>query len=394
MLVRVRICFVCHSGSGTLGGAERCTAEAIGALRKRGFDCWAVVPARGALSDRLERDGVETAVVGYTWWASDDRSLWGRFKRLARNLAASLVLARLIRRRGCDLVYTSTITVCSGAAAAKLLGLPHVWHLYEFGVEDHGLYFDLGRAFSCGLISRWSVACVAVSRAIAAHYAPFIPAEKLKLVYFAVDPPEDDGAPVADGFNEAGALKCLLAGRLQENKGQQDAIRAVAELKSTGLRASLTLAGQGDAPDEARLKDLARSLGVDDRVRFIGQSRRVFALMRSADVVLMCSRQEALGRVSVEAMYAAKPVVGARGGGTPELIEDGVNGYLYEPGDAADLARALRAVAQKPEDAARMGLEGRRRALERFSRERLGTDLAAVVEPLVRQRGSGASSSG
>ena len=62
---------------------------------------------------------------------------------------------------------------------------------------------------------------------------------------------------------------------------------------------------------------------------------------QEADVALMCSRAEAFGRVTVEAMKASLPVCGTDSGGTPEIVIDGVNGLLFEPGSSASLASAL-----------------------------------------------------
>ena len=371
----MRIGFVCHSGSSGLGGAERCTLEVIGALQSKGVECFCVSPADGAFHQELLRRGVPAEIIPYTWWASDQSSLWSRFKRLARNAVMTLRVARWLRARGCEAVYTSTAVICVGAFAAKLLGLRHVWHIYEFGLEDHELVFDLGRTAALRLMDRLSDVCVVVSQAILDHYSGGIRPEKLKLVYFAVEEPKN-GGPAADAFAASG-LKCAMAGRIDKTKGTEDAIRAVSELSGAGVDAQLVIAGRG--PEEEAMKRLSRELGLEGRVRFLGLLPDAYGLLKAADVVLTCSRKDALGRVAVEAMYASRPVVGTRSGGTPELIREGFNGFLYEPGDAKDLARQLRKLADKPGLAAELGANGRRWALERFSEKRLADDLWAIL---------------
>lgn len=376
----MRIGFVCHSGSTGLGGAERCTLEVIAALQSKGVECFCVSPAAGAFHQELLRRGVPAEIIPYTWWASDQSSLWSRFKRLARNAVMTFRVARWLRARGCEVVYTSTAVICVGAFAAKLLGLRHVWHIYEFGLEDHELVFDLGRAAALRLMDRLSDVCVAVSQAIVDHYCDGIRPEKLKLVYFAVQEPKD-ARPAADAFTASG-LKCAMAGRIDKTKGTDDAIRAVAELYRAGVDAQLVIAGRG--PEEEPMKNLCRELGLERRVKFLGLIPDAFAVLKAADVVLTCSRKDALGRVAVEAMYASRPVIGTRSGGTPELIREGFNGYLYEPGDPKDLARRLRTFIDKPGLAAELGANGRRWALERFSEKRLGEDLWAILGPWER----------
>jgi len=99
-----------------------------------------------------------------------------------------------------------------------------------------------------------------------------------------------------------------------------------------------------------------------------------------ADLVVVCSRDEAFGRVTVEAMKAGKPVIGARSGGTAELIREGENGLLYTPGEVAELAGAIRRVAHDRILAGRLAECGRGWASETFTSDRYGELFALVLE--------------
>jgi glycosyltransferase involved in cell wall biosynthesis len=101
--------------------------------------------------------------------------------------------------------------------------------------------------------------------------------------------------------------------------------------------------------------------------------------MRRADVVLMCSRSEAFGRVTIEGMLAGKPVIGSRSGATPELIQDGVTGLIYEPRNYKQLAQKIEYLYANPEKTALMGQQAKEWAMATFGQARYGDDLIRLL---------------
>jgi L-malate glycosyltransferase len=96
----------------------------------------------------------------------------------------------------------------------------------------------------------------------------------------------------------------------------------------------------GDGPDLADASRLARLLGVAEDVQFLGEQDQVVPLLSAADVFLLPSAQESFGLAALEAMACEVPVVASRIGGLPELVEDGVSGFLHDPDDLAGMARS------------------------------------------------------
>ena len=178
----------------------------------------------------------------------------------------------------------------------------------------------------------------------------------------------------------------LTVGRLSPPKGFDDAIRALALLRSRGREATLWLVGDG--PERATLEALARERGVADRVRFLGAlgHEELLPLYRRAWLLLAPSRVLANGRrdgipnVIVEAMAMGLPCVGTRAGGIEEAIVPGETGALAEPGDPASLAEAVESVLADPEALARLGRAARQRALERFDAARSFERFFALFE--------------
>lgn len=140
----------------------------------------------------------------------------------------------------------------------------------------------------------------------------------------------------------------VLVGRLEHEKGAQDAIDALALLSVHTPAAHLALVGDGARSDDLRRQ--AAALGVQSRVHQVGRlpDRDVAALVGAADVALVPSRYEPFGLVALEAMAAGTPVVVTGVGGLVDIVEDGRTGRVVRPADPHSLAAALTALLDDP----------------------------------------------
>jgi glycosyltransferase involved in cell wall biosynthesis len=369
----MKICFVSHSSA--KGGGERSLLETIHALQVRGVECVALLPKKGPLCADLERMSVEYGILPYRKWTGpEDGPPWRRAARLTWNLLWSLPAALRVRRWGPDLVYTNTSTVPVGAWAAALTGRPHVWHIRELGRVHNRRVFDLGERAALSTIGRLSALVLANSEYVAAHYRPAIGETRIAVVRQAVTPDRRDSAGVPP---RTGRFRCVVVGSLSRFKRQEEAVEALARLVAGGRAAELLIVGSGDPEYERRLREMSVRLGLEQSVHFLGEVPAAWPFIESADVVVQCSRYEAFGRVAVEGMLAARPVVGASSAGTTELIHDGQNGRLYEVGDVDRLAVILRELMDSPEERTRLGNNARAWAEARFGEEQYGDALVA-----------------
>ena len=359
-------------------GAELSGLECMDALQSMGVRCHAVIPRQGPLIADLEARRITWQVIPYQVWVEAPVPVWKRVLATLWNLGAIYVAAWLVSRRTCDLVVTNTINICTGAAVARLHGLPHVWYFREFGYEDHGWRFHLGDRAAYWLMNRLSLVGLAVSRAVAEKYRGALASPKVHFLYqpIAVAEASSPEVPIdKEGFQ----ITCIAVGRLQEGKRQEDAVRAVAELRDQGIRARLWLVGGGDPQYCRFLEGLVEKNGLTGQVQFLGQVKNAFPYIREADALILCSRCEAFARVVVEAMKAGKPVIGSRSGGTVEQIRDGFNGFLYRPGDYQDLAAKIKNLLDHPHRAREMGRQGRDWALAACNRERYRENLIRIL---------------
>ncbi len=179
--------------------------------------------------------------------------------------------------------------------------------------------------------------------------------------------------------------RVLFLGRLSRQKRPDVALRTLALVRARRPEAELLVAGRG--PDRAEIERLAAELGITRGLRLLGPRDDVPALLSEASCLLLTSDYEGCPLSVLEAMAAAVPVVATRVGGVPELVEDGRTGRLAEPGDPASLAAALEELLGDPARARALGEEGRRRARECFSRERMVAGIVSVYDEVVAHAG-------
>jgi len=122
----------------------------------------------------------------------------------------------------------------------------------------------------------------------------------------------------------------------------------------------------GDGPDRSAAEWLAHDLGIHTHVHFLGKQENVSELLPLADLLLLPSEMESFGLAALEAMACKVPPIATRVGGVPELVEDGVTGLLYEPGDVDAMARGALELLGNRERLAKMRDAARRAAQKRF----------------------------
>ncbi len=192
-----------------------------------------------------------------------------------------------------------------------------------------------------------------------------IHARKVRTIYNGID--AERFHPPSRTPPRAGAVRVLAAGNLHPWKGMDHLFRAVASLDRGAVHLSIA----GDGQEESTLRSLARTLGLEKDVEFLGLRSDLDELLRETDIfVHPVVAQEAFGLAVAEAMASGCAVIASRIGGLPELIEDGTSGLLVPPGDENAIAAALGRLVASPAERERLGVNARLRVADHFSLSR------------------------
>ena len=189
------------------------------------------------------------------------------------------------------------------------------------------------------------------------------PADRLTVIPNAVDPAPFDRAEASRdtlGVPD-GSFLILYVGRLDVQKGLATLLDAFALALAARPDLDWRLALAGDGPERDRLRGLAASLGLSDRVHWLGHRADVPALLRAADLLVLPSLWEGMPNVVLEAMAARRAVVATAVEGTVDLVRPGATGWLVPPADPAPLSAALLDAASDPARLRRFGAAGRAR---------------------------------
>lgn len=387
----VRIGFVDHASG--VGGAQRSLLELLGRLDRVRFE-----PVLFCARDATWTGAEELRDVEIVPAFSSAAVLRQRRDDLAGSLVASRRLVRgslgpvcdlwrQLRRARVRLVHTNTLKAhLIGTAAARLAGLPLVWHVRDI-LEPGGARSWLLRAARIG-----HPTIIAISQAVADQFAgaglqPRVIHNGIPLEAFTPGEP-DPALRDALGLQPQHQVIAIV-GRLTPWKGHRTLLQALARLAPERPDLRLMVVGEVSFWEPGYLDELhalAEDLGVHDRVLWLGFRADVAALLRLSDILVLPSVDEPFGRAIIEAMAVARPVVATRSGGVPEIIEEWRTGLLVPPGQAPPLADALAALLDDPDAAQRMGEEGCRRARALFDARRVVAAVEGLYDELLAPR--------
>lgn len=291
--------------------------------------------------------------------------LWSLF-----HFAEAVVLANMWRTDQITHVHNhfANAGATVGMLAARFAGLP--WSLTLHGISETD--YPAGLTLGAKLEAADFAACVSwFGRAQAMRVTAPAHWHKFALVRCGLDLPSLPAAPARGGPRRA--IVCVA--RLSSEKGHLGLLEAIAPLDAT-----LTLVGDG--PMLAEIGAAVARLGLVERVRFVGRldEAATLATIANADLLVLPSFMEGLPIVLMEAMAIGVPVVGSRVAGVPELIADGEEGLLFNPGDWGDLRRQIARLLDDPALGDRLTQAARAKVAGEF-------DIATAVLPLVARFG-------
>jgi len=405
----LRILYVLNASG---GGATQGILELLRALPRDEYEAFLVTPdqpdeRQGHIFDDLTRAWFH---IPMTWWNRKDELpwhwrmlVWGRgWLKTLGHLLPLLRLCRIIRAYEVDVVHTNTVMILDGALAARLCGVPHIWHIKEWIGSQARVKFLLPDQWLVKAITGLSARVIVMTHFVGEIFFRHSAGTNVQVVY--------DGVNLSDfGSSDSGAALRAKLGIPPE----QFLVGMSASLSATWKRhalfiemASLLAARFSDVsfvvfgPQPRGYKNPAYNRpwhyyqSLHSKVEGLGLRRRFYwagfcddipAMMDSLDVLVHPCEIEPFGRVAIEAMAAGRPVVGPSTGGIAESVVDGQTGLLVAPGDVQAFAGAVASLRTDPYRRAALADEGPSVVSRSFSIQKHMTEICQIYHLIYRE---------
>lgn len=311
-----------------LYGANRSLLSIIEKCNNSGDDVCLFLPRKGVFSEELERMGIKYKVIPYFsqlfYYRKSVRYLAVPFLDLWTFFILPYIIFKAKKFKP-DLIYSNTAAENIGVMVAHMIGVKHILHVREFMDLDHRLYFFGGRKVKKRYICK-SDAVLYVSQSVAYHtlMTKNMPINH-KVIYNGVSIPKMEFKVrcVPESINFG------IVGLLDESKGQDMAIRYFEKIKNDYPNSKLHVWGDKSGSFKKKLYELIEELHLQEHVIMHGFEKNTNSIYNNMHALLMCSKAEGFGRVTVEAMMRCIPVLGYNSGGTAEIVIHGFNGYVF-----------------------------------------------------------------
>lgn len=342
-------------------GARISLLELVDGIRDYGVEPLVVCPARGDLTDLLDKRHVAYRVVTLRNWR--------KIKFIAKHPISLIQLYRVALKQHIDLMHCNEFWINPfGYHVASWLDIPCLCHFRCSRGPDE---IPPAKLMKYSLHKVQQVIAVSHSQLQVLDFLKQydLPVE---VVYNGVDvarfqPPDDKRWWKKNLGLNPDLTSIGLVGLITKHKGQLDFINAVAKLIQRHYQFNAIIVGSPREPqflEECR--KLAAALNVQEHILFYEHREDIESVFKALDIHVTPSFQEAFGRVNIEAMACGVPVVAYAVGGIPEIVTQGLDGLLIQPGPES-LAQLLGELMANPARYQALGREARRKAVDKFS---------------------------
>ncbi len=387
----MKILFFTHYSE--LYGANKSLLDLIdGLVLVYKIEPYVILPREGAIISMLNEKQIPYAIVNFNQWCEikqrTSRHPFRYVKKVIENKNRIHKLNKFneeqifkvkesITNFNPDYVYSNSSVFNFGFLFAKKFNIKHIWHFREFGEKDYNLvFFNKKNVVNC---FNKSDKIIAISNAIKFFYKTNYFVKNIEVAYNSVLSmsvlEKIDTRKENKKVRNSSEIVFGIVGLLHKNKGQEDAIRAFKLVNSLYPETKLLIAGTGNQQD---LLNLTTDLNITSKVEFLGHIEDPFDAFLNMDVNLMCSRNEGLGRVTIEAMAASIPTIGYRGGGTIEIIKEYQTGLFYE-NNYQNLSEKMIFLIENESKRIEMGINARKIFQENYLNEIYASSIYEII---------------
>jgi glycosyltransferase involved in cell wall biosynthesis len=379
------ILFISHYSS--MYGANKSLCTLMLELREN-YEINPVVllPNHGPICEYLDKNSIKYIISHFYWWVyykdgAIERIL--NYRKQVRNLLRIVKIFKTISHENINLVYTNSITINIGAFLSKMLGCPHIWHIRE-SMEHYYFKFSVGNFFAKKIFRKGADSYILISDFLIRSYNKYLPNKITQKIYNGVS----INIKKRDLNQLFGVMNICIVGVVCEQKNQFDAVKTIKILvKDKGVKnVKLHIVGVGKGEYVQKLQEYIRKYDLLNYVVFYDHQHNINQLLSKMNLGLVCARDEAFGRVTIEYMLNRLPVIASRSGANTELVKDGVNGDVYELYESTELANKIQHYIQNPNLLEEIGGSAYEYAISNFSSKKNSDSIYNVIEKLIVEK--------
>lgn len=365
------VLIVCHDF--TISGANMALLDVLSNNTNKEYNYYVLLPRKSdILQKKITELGCNVIIGNYivtTKHLYKDR-LKEKIKQLIKYIIFKFInpiqINRIVKKLNninIDLIHSNSFAVTIGAEIAKKMNIPHIWHIREFMEEDHEIE-HYNKEKLKGLVEYSNA--IFISNAIKNKYMEKYKFKSLTILYDNLK--YDSTYKKEREFLQNNQCNLIIVGNLTENKGQLIAIKALEYINkkeiSNNYKFILYICGQG--PNEIKLKEYIKNRNIKNII-FKGYVEKMQKIRKNIDIALICSKKEAFGRVTVEAMYYENFAIGSNSGCTKEILDEKYSD-LYEEDNYIDLANKIIDAVNNKEETIKKINNAKKIALQRYNR--------------------------
>ena len=339
----------------------------------------------GPFLDECKKRPIKVYYVPFERWIKPkdsnfrkEKSKWF-WKDNHNNQKLAKKMSKILEKESIELIHSNSSVVDFGYRLSKIMNIPHIWHIREFGIEDFNMYPLCSEKKFFKKICDKNNSLICISKAVAEKYSKKIDNNRLHIIYNGVDAKHIN--PKKEFPNKEDTIICLQTGMIHKAKGQNITIKAINELQKEGYKKlELWLAGSG------KLEDLGiKNAEKMKWLKVLGRVNNIQELRKKVNIEIVSSQKEAFGRVTVEAMMGQIPVIGTNSGGTKELIKENENGLLYSPGNIDELKEKIEYLYNNRKEIKRLGKNAYAESKDYFQINRCAKEVFELYKEILKR---------
>lgn len=375
----INILFIHQSAD--LYGSDKTLLQLLTNLDKSKFNPVVVIPLDGLLKEELELENIKV-VIGPVLKLYRKMFMPKNIVLFLKQLKIAVSnLDELNKEHKFDIIYSNTLAVLLGMIYAKKRKIKHIWHVHEIIVHPKMIAYIFPK-----LLNKYADVVVCNSKAtmdnVVLREKELI--NKTLIIHNGLKPQNDDYVKISKedlGFDKEDFIITLI-GRINRLKGHKWLLNTFINNFKNNKNIKLLFVGSPVVEQEyylEEIEDIIKEKNVGDQVKIIGFKKDLRPFLNLTDILAVPSTEaESFGLVALEAMLSKKPVIGSNHGGLTEIIIDNETGFLVEPFNENELAKAIQKLLTNKKMREDFGVKGYERAVNEFSEEKYVTSFETL----------------